>query len=78
MFHRIKIRSEDLDAQRFLWRGMDRQNPPHTYVMDAMIFGATCSPATAILVMRKNAEEFSAEFPHVYNVVQRNYYMDDY
>ena len=78
MFHRVNIRSDDLDAQRFLWRGMDRSCPPQTYVMKAMIFGATCSPTTAIYVMRKNAEEFASEFPYVCVAIQRNFYMDDY
>jgi len=46
--------------------------------MKAMIFSATCSPATAIFVMNMNAKEFSKEFPGVNMAVKQNYYMDDY
>ncbi|WP_337236879.1 hypothetical protein, partial [Salmonella enterica] len=36
MFHRIYIRSEDRQAQRFLWDADE-------YVMNVMTFGAVCS-----------------------------------
>jgi len=78
MFHQVKIREADLDSQRFLWRGRNRDKPVETYVMKAMIFGATCSPSTAIYVMQKNFEEFMDEFPDIARAIKHNYYMDDY
>ena len=78
MFHQVAIRDEDLDSQRFLWRGENKNSPPDVYVMKSMIFGACCSPAAAIFVMHKNASEYKEEFPSVFEAITRCYYMDDY
>ena len=77
MFSQIQIRDEDLDSQRFLWRGMDRQNKPDVYEMKSMMFGPSCSPASAIFVKNKNAEDFKSEFPQVWVSCEKNMYMDD-
>ena len=77
MFHQVLIRPEDQHSQRFLWRGMERRRAPDEYVMQAMIFGAACSPASAIYVMNRNAEDFRQEFPDAVKAIQENTYMDD-
>ena len=77
MFLRIKIRKEDRDAQRFLWRGMRRYGPPDVYRMDSMIFGSVCSPAAAIYVTRENADRYKDEFPEAVDVINKTQYMDD-
>ena len=38
MFLKIRIREEDRDAQRFLWRGRNRSTNPEEYVMSSMLF----------------------------------------
>lgn len=43
-----------------------------------MIFGAACSPASAIFITRKNATTFKTEFPQIEKAVTRQLYMDDY
>ena len=43
MFHQIKIREEDQNSQRFLWR-TDPKKPPEVYLMKVMTFNLTCSP----------------------------------
>ena len=77
MYHQVMIREEDQDSQRFLWRGMSRDRPAETYVMSAMIFGAACSPASALYAKDLNAEEFKSEFPEAVQAIQENTYMDD-
>lgn len=78
MFHQVSIISEDQDALRFLWRNGDSSQPPKTYVMQRMIFGATCSPSTAQYVKNRNAEEFKQEYPRAVTGVIEKHYVDDY
>lgn len=44
MFLRVKLREEDRDAQRFLWRGEDRNKPPEEFRMSTLLFGSKASP----------------------------------
>ena len=63
MFHQVRMKPEDVAAQRFLWRGTDRNRQPEEWEMTVMTFGATCSPSSAQHVKNKNALEFKDEFP---------------
>ncbi|XP_062556853.1 uncharacterized protein LOC134221681 [Armigeres subalbatus] len=77
MFHQIKIRSEDKQYQRFLWRN----EPGHkieVYIMDVATFGATCSPCSVHYVKNKNAEAHAAEYPRAAMAVIKNHYVDDF
>ncbi|XP_076246522.1 uncharacterized protein LOC143186698 [Calliopsis andreniformis] len=78
MFLRIKIREEDRGAQRFLWRGKNRQGSPETYEMTRLIFGAKSSPCTAIYVKNKNARENAGLYPDAVKSIINDSYMDDY
>ena len=78
MFHQVAIQKDDLPAQRFLWRGSNRSEPPEVYCMKAMIFGATSSPVSALYVKNHNAEEFAAQYPEAATAIVRRHYMDDY
>lgn len=78
MFHQVKIRPEDRPAQRFLWRGEDRNKPPDVYEMSAMTFGGVSSPFCAQYLLIKNAKEQQEKFPHVLEAVEKNHYVDDY
>ncbi|GBP67619.1 hypothetical protein EVAR_98673_1 [Eumeta japonica] len=49
MFLRVKIREEDRDSLRFLWRNNMNENPQE-YRMTSLIFGAASSPCTAIYI----------------------------
>ncbi|XP_012279025.1 uncharacterized protein LOC105698948 [Orussus abietinus] len=77
MFLQIKIRREDRNAQRFLWRDMRGQQPT-TYQMTSMIFGATSSPCSAQYVKNRNAQAFEAIFPSSCSAIVHKHYMDDY
>jgi len=76
MFHQVRIRKEDTDSQRFLWRESPNDRPD-TYVMEVMIFGATCSPSTALYVVNNNARHFSSVYPEASKSILTKEYMDD-
>ncbi|XP_058978716.1 uncharacterized protein LOC131802445 [Musca domestica] len=78
MFHQIVIAKEDKDSQRFLWRNGDPSQPLETYVMERMIFGATCSPTIAQYVKNLNAQRFINESPRAVQGIIDRHYVDDY
>ncbi|XP_062713981.1 uncharacterized protein LOC134290796 [Aedes albopictus] len=71
MFHQVRIRPEDRQAQRFLFSGQ-------VYVMDCAIFGATCSPSQAMYVKDSNAKQWESKYPEASMAVVRKHYVDDY
>ncbi|XP_055542701.1 uncharacterized protein LOC129728292 [Wyeomyia smithii] len=77
MFHQLKIRSEDCQALRFLYRN-DPSQKPEVYVMEVAIFGATCSPCSASYIKNTNAMEYQKEFPEAATAIVENHYVDDY
>lgn len=77
MFHQLKMRAEDQQSQRFLWRE-DPSERPEIYVMDVATFGATCSPASAQYVKNVNAAAFSDQYPRAVIAIQKYHYVDDY
>uniref|UniRef100_A0ABD2WWD8 RNase H type-1 domain-containing protein n=2 Tax=Trichogramma kaykai TaxID=54128 RepID=A0ABD2WWD8_9HYME len=77
MFLKIKIRKEDRDAQRFLWRG-EGTSSIQEYVISSVLFGAKSSPATAIFIKNKNAMNFKEVFPDTARSIEKNSYMDDF
>ncbi|XP_037301660.1 uncharacterized protein LOC119191667 [Manduca sexta] len=79
MFMQVGLREEDRDALRYLWRGNRRDSrPPEVYRMKVLIFGASCSPATAIYVMNRNAERHRHTHPEAVEAIKKKHYMDDY
>ncbi|XP_062714275.1 uncharacterized protein LOC134291033 [Aedes albopictus] len=77
MYHQLKIRKEDCQAQRFLYRS-DPSQKPDVFVMDVATFGSTCSPCSANFVKNKNALEWKEEYPEASAAVIENHYVDDY
>lgn len=80
MFMQVKVREEDRDALRFLWRGTrrDAAAPPEEYRMTSIIFGASSSPCSALYIKNRNAEENAHECPAAADAIVNNHYMDDY
>ncbi|XP_038117193.1 uncharacterized protein LOC119769289 [Culex quinquefasciatus] len=77
MYHQIRIREEDKQAQRFLFR----ENPadaPQVYVMDVATFGSACSPSSAQFVKNLNADQYAEEFPEAAAAIKERHYVDDY
>ncbi|XP_053686221.1 uncharacterized protein LOC128735757 [Sabethes cyaneus] len=77
MFHQLKIRTEDRQAQRFVFRKHANMKPS-VYVMDVATFGSTSSPCSAQFVKNKNAEDFAAQYPRAATAIINRHYVDDY
>ncbi|XP_026739594.1 uncharacterized protein LOC113502285 [Trichoplusia ni] len=78
MFLRVKVKEDDRDCLRFLWRRCRGTGKPEEYRMSSIIFGAASSPATAIYVMNRNAEDFKITHPEAVKAIRRNHNVDDY
>ncbi|XP_062542363.1 uncharacterized protein LOC134210331 [Armigeres subalbatus] len=65
MFHRIHIREEDRQFQRFLWRNHVNQDPE-------------VSPCSAQYVKNLNASEFADTYPRAVYAIHHYHYVDDY
>lgn len=78
MFHQIRVRSEDQNFQKFLWRDGDSTKPIGVYAMTVMTFGASCSPSLANYVKNKNAERFQDDHPTAVKFIIDNTYVDDW
>ena len=78
MYLRVKLIDRDRGAQRFLWRGEDRNREPDIYENTSLIFGSKSSPCSAIYVKNKNAERFAEQKPEAVRSIIKNSYMDDY
>ncbi|XP_074029501.1 uncharacterized protein [Leptinotarsa decemlineata] len=46
--------------------------------MKSMIFGAICSPSSAIYVLRENAKKHGKKHPEAVKAIEKYHYMDDY
>ncbi|XP_062704467.1 uncharacterized protein LOC134286808 [Aedes albopictus] len=77
MYHQIRIRTEDKQAQRFLFRNSSEE-APQVYVMDVATFGSTCSPSSAQYVKNLNAEQYSEQYPEAAVAIVKRHYVDDY
>ncbi|XP_075150403.1 uncharacterized protein LOC142224509 [Haematobia irritans] len=77
MFHQIFIRYEDRHAQRFLWRS-DGKDEPDIYVMNVMIFGASCAPCISQYVKNIHADKFAETYPGAVSSIKINHYVDDF
>ncbi|XP_063367679.1 uncharacterized protein LOC134656091 [Cydia amplana] len=77
MFLRVKIRPEDQDALRFLWR-TDSKQPVKTYAMTSLVFGANSSPFIAQYVKNRNAQRYASTMPAAVAAICEQHYMDDY
>ncbi|XP_052752379.1 uncharacterized protein LOC128200994 [Galleria mellonella] len=77
MFPQVRIREQDRDAFRFLWRH-DKLQPIKEFRMTSVIFGACCSPFIAQFIKKKNAQDYENLYPKATNAILCHHYMDDY
>ena len=75
MFMQVEIKEEYQDALRFLWSDNDEER---TSKYQRLIFGATCSPACAIFVLQKCANDNRQEHPKIFDSIKKQFYMDNF
>ncbi|XP_055584832.1 uncharacterized protein LOC129737696 [Uranotaenia lowii] len=77
MYHQLRIRDADQQAQRFLFR-FPQDDRPTVFVMDVATFGAASSPCSAQYVKNLNAQQFSTRYPAAAQAIVHRHYVDDY
>ncbi|XP_075264245.1 uncharacterized protein LOC142356170 [Convolutriloba macropyga] len=73
MFMQICIRTEDQSCLRFLWPS---NNSVQQFQYTRLIFGAICSPTTAILVLQETALDFGNTTTK--DLIFNSFHMDDF
>ena len=74
MFTQIAVRQEDQSALRFFWI---IDNSIRQFQFSRRIFGATCTPFSAIYVLNKCAEDNKSKFPAALNAIKHHFYIDE-
>lgn len=77
MFNLIHISEQDQHCHRFLWRGMNADKSPDTYVMTHVIMGDRPAPAISSKALKMMAEIFQEEHPNLAKLLQSSVYFDD-
>ena len=73
MYHTIKLSLIDQQTHRFLWRDLDVNKPPSTYVRTSVCFDD--KPASAILSLRKTADVQKEDYPEAVATINDNTYV---
>ena len=74
MFMQISITEKDQAALRFL---LLTGNFIRQYQYTRLIFGAACSPTTAISARKRSADDFAADDVATKQLIHNAFYMDD-
>ena len=77
MYHTVKLSTLDQHTHRFLWRDMETDRKPDTYVVTSVSFGDKPAGAIASLALKKTAECHLDENPRAARMIIENSYVDD-
>ena len=77
MYHSIYISELDQHTHRFLWRDLNTERSPETYVMQVVSFGDRPAGAIAAIGVRKTALKHKDNCQKACNTLIRNIYVDD-
>ncbi|XP_044163933.1 uncharacterized protein LOC122948303 [Acropora millepora] len=77
MFLQIKLKRQDQNSHRFLWRNLHTHRSPEVYCMTRVTFGDTPSPFLSIATVQKHATEHEKDYPTATKEVCENMYVDD-
>ena len=77
MFLQIKLRRQDQNSHRFLWRNPHTHRSPEVYCMTRMTFGDNPSPFLSIATVQKHGKDHERDHPTAAKEVSENMYVDD-
>lgn len=77
MFHQVRLLPEDRPLLRFLWRDMNREEPPSVYEWRVLPFSATSSPCCATFALQKHARDNAHTDDAVGEAIERSFYVDN-
>ncbi|XP_064648771.1 uncharacterized protein LOC135500981 [Lineus longissimus] len=77
MFLQVKMRKEDQDSQRFLWRGLDKSKEPEVYRLTTVTFGLTSSPFSSIQTILDHVKTKKESYPKAVAEIEDNIFVDD-
>ena len=77
MFHQVRVRGEDRDALRFLWRE-NSNDYIDDYKINVHLFGKNDSPCVVNFIIKKIAKDKSDTDHVVAKSIDEDFYMDDF
>ena len=77
MYLQIAVEPRDCRRLRFLWRGLEEQQPLQTYQFKRLAFGLNVSPFLAQFVIQEHARRHFASHPRGAEAILQSTYMDD-
>ena len=77
MYHSVYISEKDQHTHRDLWRNLDTEKLPETYIMKVVSFGDRPAGTIASVALLNTAEMQKDKFPEVYKCINKNIYVDD-
>nr|XP_055033861.1 uncharacterized protein LOC129422150 [Misgurnus anguillicaudatus] len=77
MFHQIRLLPEDRPLLRFLWRNMQRSNPPDIYEWQVLPFGTVCSPCCATYALQRHVHDHQEGYEDILNSILQSFYVDN-
>ena len=76
MYRAIELTDTDKDLHRYVWRSSPHENLKD-YRMTRVTFGVSASSFAANMAVKRNAIDYSHEYPMAAEVVQKSFYVDD-
>lgn len=76
MFRQVKIREEDRDLQRIVWRSKPSEQL-RTYRLSTVTYGTTSASFMTTNCLVALAEQFKDQYPIASTAIRRDFYMDD-
>ena len=73
MYYMVAIPQIDQHVHRFLWRNLETEHKPDTYVKTVLTFGDRPSPTMAIIALHKTAELMEESRPKAAKFNKKQY-----